>query len=1535
MENNEAQNSEATTDQLEVRKLLTINRIVKSISDEKPLNESLLQVCHIIPEGYIYPDYVNVRISYGDKQVTTKNFKETSWVERQQISLPDQTDGLVEVFYTHEYLEHANNDYLNKNSEYIENIAQLISGLIARNQLEILLHENRERIKELTGIHRTTEILKKGKTLEESLHEICRFLPEAWQYPEYTAAKITLEDKVFRSFPFKETSWVQVQTFETADNRKGSIEIYYLKEFPEADEGPFLEEERRLLDDLAALISETVSKYSMQRLFRDNMERLKELRGINQTSAILKKSKNIEEALQEICTILPEAWQYPEHTAVRITYGKKIFTSGNFWETEWFQKEKFNAPGNKKGLIEIFYLKAFPEADEGPFLKEERHLLINLANLISGSATRNVFKELRDANTERLKELKAINKTSAIIAKGKSVDETLQDIVDILPGSWQYPKFTVARIFFEEKYYTSPGFNKTRWIQRENFTTIDSKKGTVEICYLKQFRDIDEGPFLKEERHLLINITKLITGYLNNYKGREIMQSKTAGSKIDAHKSDEFRKSFIQNKRPLQLFFNQQIIDKYIYLDMMKYKVKEILFVATLYDAFIMENEDNFFEQFMGEIYQYSLFSLPRITGVTSEEEAMEIMQTKSFDLVILMIGIDRKTPIDISKKIKNTQPTLPIYVLLSNKSYIKQFEELVPATASLDKLFVWQGNSQIFFSIVKSIEDNANVENDTKIGLVRIILLIEDAADYYSRYLQALYSIVFEQIQNILPEVEKNELDKISKMRSRPKILHARNYEEAMYIFNKYKDFMLCVISDVEFEHEGLLDKSAGIKFIKYAKSQINNLPVILQSSNDKYIKAAGELNISYINKNSKTLHQDLKTFLTDYIYFGDFIFRDSKGNQIARAKSLREFETLLYQVPAESLTLHARENQFSLWLMARGEIELARQANPVKVSDFNSVEEFRAFFIQQIKQHKEEKKRGKVLNFDETSILDEKNIISFSGGSFGGKGRGVAFINALINNLDFSLISDKINIRSPLTAIIGIDEFEEFLENNHLESIIFNSKLSYPDIKNLFVRGELSKALMQKLEVFLEQVDKPIAIRSSSLSEDSITQPFAGVFDTYIIPNNHPDKQTRLKMLANAIKLVYASIYSDDAKSFFTAIGHKTEEERMAIILQELVGNQYDHYYYPHISGTAQSYNYYPVSQMKPEDGFANIAIGHGFYVVGGRKSYRFSPKNPEIEVFSTKDLLNSTQVELLALDLSKKNIDIMNDGELAAFEHIDLSLAEKHGSIKHCVSTYNADNDRIEPGLLKSGPRIVNFANILKFNQVPLAQTINVILNMIKEALGSPVEIEYAVDLNKTINHLPSFYLLQIKPLIGEQLNNEDLTSTIDHEDCILYSRNSVGNGRVNTIRDLIFVDISKFDKMKTMEMAKEIKELNEMMVDQNRQYILIGPGRWGTRERSLGIPVNWNDISNSKIIVEISLANYPLDASLGSHFFHNIISMNIGYFSVLNSSNTDYIKWEIIHQQPVINETKHFKHVRFDKPLEIRMNGKQRTSAIIYQ
>ncbi len=1137
------------------------------------------------------------------------------------------------------------------------------------------------------------------------------------------------------------------------------------------------------------------------------------------------------------------------------------------------------------------------------------------------------YKKIFIERQERLKELACINQTNKIISAGKPIEETLQQICLILPKAWQYPEFTAAEIDYDGKQYFSSNFQNTKWVQSQKFETVDNRKGVINVYYTKEFIDIDESPFLKEERELINNLAIIILNYINTLHAKLLVEEARMHGKKEKQETEDI-KANINSRKLLQMFLNRYNANRDIFHDLMPFKVKEILLIATLYDAYTLEKEGRFTESILGEYSQLNLTSVPRITGVTTYEEALKQLNGKHFDLIIIMVGNDKNKPVVVSKKLKSIFPYIPIYLLLNNNMEINYFRDKL---ISIDRIFIWNGDSSVFFAMVKLLEDKVNIENDTKIGYVKAILLVEDSEKYYSRYLPILYSSVMEQTQRLIEDVSTDDLYKVLRLRARPKILLASNYEEAIEIFNKYSDSMLCLISDVKFKKNGKLDDKAGFSLVNYVRTIYPDLAIILQSSDPENAVAASELKAIFINKNSDYLIQNIKSFINRYLGFGNFIYRDSKGSKIAEARTLKEFENLISKIPAESLIYHGKRNHFSLWLMARGEIKIAKMINPVKISDFKSVDEFRDFMKYVIKTYRNEENIGKVINFEKREILDETNVVSLGDGALGGKGRGLAFINTLIYNFNFSELIPNINIRTPPTLIIGTHEFDLFMEINHLNEKVYKEN-DIEIINQLFLSGEFSYDLTKKLKIFVEIMKEPIAVRSSSLFEDSTMQPFSGIYSTYMLPNNHPNLKVRYNQICDAIKLVYASMFSKSARVYFEAVNYKIEEEKMAVVIQKVVGNQYDNCYYPHISGTAQSHNFYPVSHMKPEDGFAVSAIGLGKYVVEGDKTYRYSPRYPKIDINTPKDLLKSTQVDLYAVNMANQNIDLLHNGEEAGLVKIDILQAEKHGTLNHCVSVYNIDNDTLEPGLEIYGPRIVNFADILKYDYMPLAHTIDILLDVVKEAFGCDCEIEYAVDLNKTVNNLPSFYLLQIKPLIGNEEDYNIDVEKINKEEIILFTEKSMGNGKIDNIQDVIFVDNGKFDKMKTQEMVDEIEILNKKMIKENKKYILIGPGRWGTRDKFIGIPVIWTQISNAKIIVEVSMEDFPLDASLGSHFFHNVTSMNVGYFSVTHTSTIEFIDMEVLNKQKVIETTKYFKHVRFEKPISVVMDGKKRISII---
>lgn len=1327
---------------------------------------------------------------------------------------------------------------------------------------------------------------------------------------------------------------------EYVSDEKKNVRLYIKKDKLESKLGSPLPE---LFDKFSVLlvkiVHEQILDYKYEKLSFNYGERLKELGSIRQASILLgNDTYNIYPALRQICDSLPNAMQYPQYAVARITYGNKVFKTDDFEPCGQGLIKTFKGADDVEGSIEVYYKHTFPNpsGSEDPFLLEERYLLSNLAVMITGATFSEAMRNLKKFNNKRMQELDVINKTTEIIKEGREIDSTLNEICNNLPKAMQYPKYACARIRFDGKEYISNNFIFTHRSISEQFVSIDSNKGSIEVFYTKDFPPEYDGPFLKEEINLLTNIARLTVGYINDTKGRDILH-KTAALSSFEQKEDHFRRKLTQNHKPLQNYFNQQMLDKYIYLDMMKYKVKHVLFVATLYDAFCLENEDSFFERFMGDVHQFSLYTLPRITGVSTDEEAIDAMESANIDMVIIMPSADSQQTIRLTEKLKSINENIPIFLLINKKEEVKKYEEKCSTISSIDKIYTWNGDSNIFFTIVKCQEDSINVENDTQIGLVKVIMLIEDSPVYYSKYLELLYNTVFGQVAKIIPEVEKNELDKIVKMRSRPKMLHARNYEEASAIFNKYKNNLMCVITDVEFDWGGKIDHQAGVKFVKHIRDQKYTVPVIFQSTEDLKdldTNIYREEKVFFINKNSDSLLEELKRYLIKYLGYGDFLFKNWSGELLGSARSLREFELMLKTMPADSIYRHAIKNQFSIWLMGRGEIQLAKIFHGLSIDSIDQVEKMRPQMLRAISQYKSDKKRGKILSFDETSVIDERNIITLAPGSLGGKGRGCAFIDTVIYNLEDSPLSEKINILAPVTCIIGTTEYQDFITRNELFEKIVNKNISYDELKVMFYNGHLSDQLRDRIRTIISQTDNPLAVRSSSTSEDSVSQPFAGVFSTYILPNEKDNKEATLELVCHAIKLIYASMYSDTARNYYNAVSHNIEEEKMAIVIQEVVGSRFGNYFYPHISGVAQSYNFYPVANMKPEEGYAVAGVGLGCYVVGGWPSYRFSPKYPNISMLTKNELLKSTQTKFYALDCSLKDVDLLNYGEYAALKLLNISEAERHGSLKHLASVYNPDNDSISAGLDDYGPRIVNFADILEYNYFPLAETIELILNAVKDAFGSAVEIEYAVNLNKNKNGKPSFYLLQIKPMVGSFENKNISLADEDQDKMLLYTNQSLGNGTIETITDVIYIDEAKFSKLETVEMAREINYLNQLLGDEGRKYVLIGPGRWGTSDRFLGVPVQWSEISNASVIIETSLEGYPLDFSHGSHFFHNITSMNIGYFAVRNENIHCFLKRDILEKQALINETKFFKHVRFSKPLNIIMNGSKNESAIMY-
>ena len=1254
-----------------------------------------------------------------------------------------------------------------------------------------------------------------------------------------------------------------------------------------------------------------------------NEQYSKTLTGINKIAVILREGKKNDETFAQIALFLPSIFEAAHDVSVRISYESFLFDSVDFQKSKVYLSEKF--PVYDHNECAIFVYKRKPaNKPQARFSLQEKQAFSAVVRLIKQFYMPQQEPDEVDMSTEQLKELATINRLSRILRDKKPLRETFEQICDLLPQAWQHPRHARAKITFGSHVFYSERFVETGRRLSEEFKTSDNRRGMIEIFYLKELPVVDNGPFLHQEIHLLQHVAKMITSYLN---GLDLMEMKA----IERKNPDEYLSVF-NSRQLLQRSLNNQNYGRDIFHDLMPFKVREILLIANLYDVFNIENEGRgTSSHILGGFYEFSMSDVPRITGVSTKEDAMEWLQTEHFDIVVMMMGVDKNFHVEISQEIRKKFPYLPIYMLLNNSGELVRFEEEGnKKEEAVNKVYVWNGDPKIFFAMIKNLEDRANVENDTKLGQVQVMLLVEDSPLYYSRYLPVLYSAVMEQTQLLLDKADRSSMEKALRLRARPKILHATNYEDAMDMYYKYRENLLCVISDVRFWKDGLLDDMAGFRLVEQIRKQNRYLPIIMQSSDGSNKSHAEQLNAGFIHKQSKTLIQDIKDFISSYLGFGDFVFRNKNGEIIHTAATMSEFEAILKIIPDSSLLYHAQWNHFSLWFIARGEIQLARIIQPYRLEDFTEPDVMRNFLLDAIARHRNEQVKGKVIAFEEIGRYDTRNIASLYSGSFGGKGRGIAFINNIIYNIDLKRYIPDINIQTPRTFIIGTDAFEDFLNENKLMNF-YGKEWNDKTLRKTFMQAKLPDVLRKRIRVLASTINKPLAVRSSGLFEDSLRSPFSGIFDTYLIPFNHAGVDERAKQCEDAVKMVYASVFARTARDYIRAVNYNMSDEQMAVVIQEAVGNQYGNVYYPHISGVAHSYNYYPVGHCNPEDGFALLAVGLGCYVIGGERTFRFCPKFPNIEINALNDQIRTSQNYFYAVDLQKQTVDLA-EGENSTLQKLDIEEAIQHGTMKHTASTFDFNNSRLIPGIDHQGIPVVNFANVLKYNYIPLAKTITTLLGIFKEALGAPVEIEFAVDLNKDEEERASFHVLQIKPLITDVVDCDIDTASLDRDSLLMYADRGMGNGVIDDIIDLIVVDPETFDKTDTLSIAEEIESLNNSMVAENRNYVLIGPGRWGTRDRFIGIPVRWAQISNAKVIIETSLQGFPLDASYGSHFFHNITAANVGYYSVIHASPKTFINWDVVKNQEVVVKTKYCTHYRFPHPFTVRMDGKKRIGLI---
>lgn len=981
----------------------------------------------------------------------------------------------------------------------------------------------------------------------------------------------------------------------------------------------------------------------------------------------------------------------------------------------------------------------------------------------------------------------------------------------------------------------------------------------------------------------------------------------------------------------LQEVFRSYKSDREIFHDMMPLRTREILLVASVYDAFTLEEDGLLSEILFGDYYQLNLTNPPRVTNVSSVQDALEMLETRHFDLVIVMSRLAQAAHHELSRQLRAARPHLPIYLLLNDNVELGVMDLRGREFLSCyDHIFVWNGNSEVFLAMIKFMEDRNNVANDTAMGLVRVILLVEDSVRYYSRYLPILYGEILKQTRRLAEEHELDGTTRTLRMRARPKVLLATSFEEAMAWVERYQPYLLCVISDRKFPMGGVLDGEAGVKLIRAVKEKSPDLATLLQSSDPDKGLLARELGSRFINKNSPFLGAELSSFLYEHLGFGDFIFRGGMGQEIARAANLAELLDCLRRVPITCVLYHASHNHFSAWLMARGEVQISRLVLKIKASDFEDPESLRENLIHMGDYLQSMKTWGKVMPFVKASDYDACDVLRLGEGSVGGKSRGVSFVHSLLAKLELDRKFPYIDFKIPKSLLIGTVEFTAFIERNELKNL-FKEVGGQELIKKKFLSGELSEELKSKLFILLDRMKCPLAVRSSSLLEDSLSHPFSGLYDTFFLSNNHPDLETRVEQVLTAIKLVYASVYSRETQAYFQAISYEIEEEKMGVLIQEMAGRSFGARFYPHISGVAQSFNYYPFAYLQPEEGVAMLGFGLGKYVVEGGRSFRFCPSYPQMDMQKPLEQLQNTQDHFYALDMSRDHVDLVN-GEDATLLHLPVSAGEADGSLTHCASTWDADDERIRDGL-GQGARILNFRNVVKYDQFPLAPVLQHTLALMRDAMETPVEIEFAVNLDRDPDSgKPTFYLLQIK---HQQVEGSDVhldMAKLQKEALFLFSDKCVGNGVVEDLQDIVWVDPLGFDLFGTVELAMEVERMNQLFRSVNGRYLLIGPGRWGSSDRHLGIPITWPMISCARAIVEYSTTELCADASLGSHFFHNVTSLNIGYFTIPYPMGANHLDWEWLRSLEVVERRGCLVHSRCFEPLHVVMDGRRSVSAV---
>lgn len=965
-----------------------------------------------------------------------------------------------------------------------------------------------------------------------------------------------------------------------------------------------------------------------------------------------------------------------------------------------------------------------------------------------------------------------------------------------------------------------------------------------------------------------------------------------------------------------------------VFHELMAFKIREIMLVSSPYDAFIIEEDGSLASRIINEYSGLNLSMPPRVTRVSSPRDAIELIKRKRFDLIITMPHLDEMAPSSLGAAVKAIHPQLPVILLAHNARDVIRHEGHALST-SIDNVFVWSGNSDLLLALVKNVEDGINADADTRRAMVRVLVLVEDSPVYRSSFLPLIYKEIVNQTQNIL-EAGLNEEHRLLLMRARPKILLAETYEQAMTICQKFRDYLFGVISDARFPREGRLDPQAGPVFLSWIRREIPDLPLLMLSSEPQNRSVAEAIPAVFIDKNTANLHTELRDFFLNHLGFGDFVFRMPDGSEIDRADSLQTLKAKLPHIPDASLIYHADRNHFSNWIMSRSEIVLASKFRVVHTRDFKNADELRSYIVSNVQALLIWQQRGVVAQFKRDRFdADIMDFVKLGGGSLGGKARGLAFMSALLQ--EHPEIHEKyrnINIKIPKSLVITTEGFEDFVTRNRLRHLT-EDRYTDEEVRAAFLDAAMPEWLLDDLRAFLGQVNMPLSVRSSSRLEDAHFQPYAGLYETYMLPNNHPDGSVRFDQLVSAVKRVYASTYFEGPKAFSRSTANQHNEEAMAVIIQEVAGAGYGDYFYPTLSGVLQSHNFYPVSHMKPEDGIAHIALGMGKTVVEGQKSLRFSPKHPGIlpQFSSVDEILAHSQRYFYALKTRPRKRDI-NFDRYANLVKREIDDAEDEIPVRLLASTYIPEEHRIRDSGVFNGPRIMTFASILKHKRFPLPEILTDFLELGRKALGCPVEIEFAVNLDADHRHSEKrdvFYFLQLRPMVSVQDTLDVQISEEDVRKAFCVSHQSLGNGRNDEIRDIVYVKPETFDPARTFTMAEEVGNINAVLLKEKHPYLLVGPGRWGSSDRWLGIPVQWRHISGVQAIVELRNEHLRADPSQGSHFFQNITALGIYYITITEGSE-DRFRGKWLDRLPPAHETPHLRHVRLSEPISVKVDGR---------